>query len=72
MDLQHGPGWSGYLLRDIAAELGPDRAARFSRWFAGQTGIIDEAGQLVVFAGDYERFLAWEQRQVSSTALRRD
>ena len=53
-----------YRVEDLKQALGAEQFQTFSRWFAGQTGAISSAGELLIFPWDVERFFDYTAGRV--------
>ena len=58
------PEYSGYYMTDINDALTQAQRALFAGWFDEQTGIFHN-GRKLVYADDWEWFLALQRRQLA-------
>ena len=47
----------GYRVADIQNKFESDLYKNFCTWFTGQTGTVSNAGEMLIFDDDLERFL---------------
>ena len=57
------PDYTGYYLSDIHDALTPEKRRTFTDWFAGQGGVFHN-GRRLVYADDWERFLALSRKEL--------
>lgn len=47
----------GYDQKEIKEKLSPEQFEHFSNWFGGQTGMIGQNGEYLVYKSDWDRYV---------------